>query len=62
MKEPKVTWINKHALVRKKIEVDEIIPHEVGKAFVGLRKQGKIPGWVETMTDVESMELAAIDG
>ncbi|MEL7495498.1 MAG: hypothetical protein AAGJ95_16260 [Cyanobacteria bacterium J06554_11] len=52
-------WVNEYALTQKLIQAREEIPKRVAVIFKDLKSSAKVPGWVEQMTDLSMMELAA---
>ena len=60
VKNPDTAWVNEYELVNRKIEINKLFSPEVAKFYVDLHKRKIIPGWVDELTDLDKMKLAAL--
>lgn len=61
VKRPSHEWINDFPLMRKAIEVRQIIPAAAAKAYLNGYNKGKIPDWLSRQIDLQAMQFAASD-
>lgn len=60
VKNPDTAWFNDYELINRKREINEIFPKEIAKFYVEQWEARKVPAWVDDITDIEKMKLAAL--
>lgn len=58
-KNPKLEWFDPVARIMRKKQARKSVPLRAARVFLELSAQGKIPGWVFSVLDVEAIELAS---
>ncbi len=61
VKKPESTWFNEYELIQRKREANKYFSPELAKKYVELHNGSIIPAWVDEMTDLDKMKLAAIE-
>ncbi len=61
VKKTDTAWFNEWELIDRKRQINEVFPVHVAKKYLELREKKIIPVWVDDMTDLERMKLAAIE-
>lgn len=60
VKQPDTAWFNEYELIQRKRAINELFPKHVAKFYVELWEEKKIPAWVDDVTDIDKMKLAAL--
>ena len=60
VKQPDTAWFNEYELIQRKRQINELFPKDVAQFYVEQWKQGKVPAWVDCITDIDKMKLAAL--
>lgn len=58
-KNPQLEWFDPVARIMRKKRAKRSVPLRAARVFLELSAQGKIPGWVFSVLDVEAIELAS---
>lgn len=61
VKQPDTTWFNEYELIQRKREANKYFSPKLAKKYVELHNDCIIPAWVDEMTDLDKMKLAAIE-
>lgn len=61
VKQPDTAWFNEFELIERKRKLNELFSPDLAKKYLELREQRIIPAWVDDMTDLDKMKLAAIE-
>lgn len=60
VKQPDTAWFNEYELINRKRGINEVFDAKVAKFYVERWEAGKVPAWVDQITDIKNMRLAAI--
>ncbi|MEO1390229.1 MAG: hypothetical protein AAFV85_23090 [Cyanobacteria bacterium J06634_6] len=60
VKQPDTAWFNEYELIQRKRDINELFPKEVAQFYVAQWEAKKVPSWVDDITDIDKMKLAAL--
>lgn len=58
-KHPKTEWFNPFEQVIKKTRAEQLIDRKSARIFMALAREGKLPSWVSSSVDIETIKLVA---
>lgn len=60
VQDPDTGWINEYEVINRKRELNKLFRVNTAKFYVKQWDAGKVPAWVDQMTDIDRMKLAAL--
>ncbi|MFG6095068.1 hypothetical protein SPB21_07450 [Leptothoe sp. ISB3NOV94-8A] len=61
VKQPDTVWVNEFELIERKRQINELFSPALAQKYLELHEAKIIPAWVDELTDLNKMKLAAIE-